>query len=126
MTPSEDQSTGSSVTARLIGLITALSNDEQGELLRKLEEGLLGEKRTHAREPCTISVEYGTSDNAMSGSLQNMSVNGLLLQTDEIDAFSFGQRVHLRISYPNRRSYLQITGKVVRIDSQGIGVTFSK
>ena len=119
-------STGSSVTARLVAVITALSDDEQRELLRKIEEGELAEKRTDARQPYIVSVEYETSGTAKRGSLQNISVGGMLLHTDEVDAFSFGQRVHLRIPYPNRRRHLQISGKVVRIDSQGIGVTFTK
>ena len=124
MTSSEKQSNRSSVAARLVELITDMSDGEQRDLLEQLEEGQITEKREHARKRYIVSVDYVTPEGIQSGSLQNISVGGLLLQTSEISTFSFGQKIRLKVPYPNRQKHIEITGEVVRIDSQGIGVTF--
>ena len=126
MTSSEKQSSRSSVAARLIELITAMSDGEQRDLLEKLEEGHITEKREYARKRYNVSVDYFTSEGLQKGSLQNISVGGLLLQTNEINTFSFGKKIRLRIPYPNRQKHIVITGEVVRTDSHGIGVTFTR
>jgi Tfp pilus assembly protein PilZ len=124
MISSEEQSNRSSVATRLIELITAMSDDEQRDLLAKLEEGYLAEKRKHARKRYNVSVDCITSEGLQKGSLQNISVGGLLLQTNEINTFSLGKKIRLRIPYPNGQKHIVVTGEVVRIDSRGIGVTF--
>ena len=126
MTSSEKQSNRSSVAARLVELITDMYDGEQRDLLEQLEEGQITEKREHARKRYIVSVDYVTPEGIQRGSLQNISVGGLLLQTSEISTFSFGQKIRLKVPYPNRQKYIEITGEVVRIDSQGIGVTFTR
>jgi phosphoribosylaminoimidazole (AIR) synthetase len=126
MSSSDAQSNGSSVAARLIELITDMSDGEQRSLLEKLEEGHIAEKRAHPRKRYIVSVDYVTPEGLQRGALQNISVGGLLLQANEISTFSFGQKIRLRIPHPNRQKYIQTTGQVVRIDSQGIGVTFTR
>lgn len=126
MTSSEKQSNRSSVAARLVELITDMSDGEQQDLLEKLEQGHIAEKRAYDRKRYIVSVDYVTPEGIQSGSLQNISVGGLLLQTSEISTFSFGQKIRLKVPYPNRQKYIEITGEVVRIDSQGIGVTFTR
>ena len=126
MSSSDTQSNLSNVAARLIELITVMSDGEQRDLLEKLEEGHIAEKRAYPRKRYIVSVDYVTPEGLQRGALQNISVGGLLLQTNEISTFSFGQKIRLRIPYPNRPKYIQITGQVVRIDSQGIGVTFTR
>ena len=125
MSSSDTQPNRSSIAARLIELITAMSDGEQRDLLEKLEEGHIAEKREHARKRYNVSVDYVTSEGLQKGSLQNISVGGVLLRTNEINTFSFGQKIRLRIPYPNRQKHIVVTGEVVRIDSHGIGVTFT-
>jgi hypothetical protein len=126
MTSSEEQSNRSNVATRLIELITAMSDDEQRDLLAKLEEGYLAEKREHARKRYNVSVDCITSEGLQIGSLQNISVGGVLLRTNEINTFSFGQKIRLKVPIPNRQKPIVITGEVVRIDSRGIGVAFTR
>jgi Tfp pilus assembly protein PilZ len=126
MSSNETQSNRSNVAARLIELITDMSDGKQRDLLEKLEEGRIAEKRTHPRKRYIVSVDYVTPEGLQKGALQNISVGGLLLQTNEISTFSFGQKIRLRIPYPNRQKYIVITGQVVRIDPQGIGITFTR
>ena len=126
MGSSDTQSNRSSVAARLIELITNMSDGEQRNLLEKLEEGHIAEKRAHPRKRYIVSVDYVTPEGLQRGALQNISVGGLLLQADEISTFSYGQKIRLRIPHPNRQKYIQTTGQVVRIDSLGIGVTFTR
>jgi Tfp pilus assembly protein PilZ len=103
-----------------------MSDGEQRDLLEKLEEGHIAEKRAHPRKRYIVSVDYVTPEGLQRGSLRNISIGGLLLQTNEISTFSFGQKIRLKVPYPNRQKYIEITGEVVRIDSQGIGVTFTR
>jgi hypothetical protein len=124
MASSEKQSNRSRVAARLVQLITAMSPGQQRDLLERLEQGHIAEKRAHPRKPYLVSVDYGTPEGMQRGSLQNISVGGLLLETSEISGFSFAQKIRLKVPYPNCQKYVEITGEVARIDSQGIGVTF--
>ena len=126
MASSEKQANRSGVAARLVQLITAMPARQQRDLLERLEQGNITEKREHPRKPYLVSVDYGTPEGMQRGSLQNISVGGLLLQTSEISTFSFGQKIRLKVPYPNRQKYIEITGEVVRIESQGIGVTYAR
>jgi len=111
-----------SVTARLYELIENMSEDEQLTLLKESEERLFNRKRKHERKPFFMVVDYSAEDRLYKDYIQNISAGGVLIETRM--PFSVGQEVSLCLPLPNYQKYIKITGEVVRISPQGIGVKF--
>ena len=111
-----------SVTARLYELIENMSEDEQLTLLKESEERLFNGKRKHERKPFFMVVDYSAEDRLYKDYIQNISAGGVLIETRM--PFSVGQEVSLCLPLPNYQKYIKITGEVLRISPQGIGVKF--
>jgi Tfp pilus assembly protein PilZ len=111
-----------SVTARLYELIEDMSEDEQLTLLKESEERLSNGKRKHERKPFFMVVDYSAEDRLYKDYIQNISVGGVFIETRM--PFRAGQEVSLCLPLPNYQKYIKITGEVLRISPQGIGVKF--
>jgi Tfp pilus assembly protein PilZ len=112
----------SSVTARLLKLAKKMSEDEQLTLLRELEETLLKGSRKHEREPFFMVVDYSTEDRIYKDYIKDISAGGIFIETRM--PFSVGQELSLPFPLPNYQKYIKITGELIRITPQGIGVKF--
>jgi len=112
----------SSVTARLLEVIRAMSEDEQLALLKELEERLFKGRRKHEREPFFMAVDYSTKDRFYKDYIQDISAGGVFIETRM--PFRAGQEVSLSFPLPNYQKYIKTTGEVVRISPHGIGVRF--
>ena len=55
--------------------------EQKQELLSLLEDWQYGHKRGGARKPCSVDVDYATDGRAFKGSIKNVSVNGLFIET---------------------------------------------
>jgi Tfp pilus assembly protein PilZ len=81
------------------------------------------EKRKHPRKACLISVECNIKDNIFTNYVQNISNDGVFIETK--DSFEIGQRVTLKILAPyNLTNVKHLVGEIVRIDLTGIAVRF--
>lgn len=69
-----------------------------------------------------ISVEYDTEDGSYRSVIQNISVDGIFIETGE--SFSVGQEISLTFSMGNELTPFMITGKVADRLPQGIQVIF--
>jgi Tfp pilus assembly protein PilZ len=67
-------------------------------------------------------VDYSAEDRLYKDYIQNISVGGVFIETRM--PFRAGQEVSLCLPLPNYQKYIKITGEVVRISPQGIGVKF--
>ena len=112
----------SSVTARLLEAIKAMSEDEQLALLKELEERLFKGRRKHEREPFFIVVDYSVEDRFYKSHIQNISAGGVFIETRM--PFKAGQEVSLTFPLPDYQKYIKINGEVVRVTPRGIGVKF--
>ena len=112
----------SSVTARLLEVIKAMSEDEQLALLKELEERLFKGRRKHEREPFFMAVDYSTEDRFYKDYIQNISAGGVFIETRM--PFRAGQEVSLTFPLPDYQKYIKIIGEVVRVTPHGIGVKF--
>ena len=54
---------------------------ERRQLLAILEEWEHGNKRVHPRKSCSVPVDYAADGRAFHGSIKNVSVNGLFIET---------------------------------------------
>ncbi len=80
------------------------------------------DKRKHPRKNCGLKV------NLKSGAINDLkrardiSLGGIFIETDE--EFTVGQEISLSIPFTNQDHYIQVTGKVVRIEKGGVGIQF--
>ena len=82
------------------------------------------EKRRHPRKPCLISVECNIKDNIFTNYIQNISHDGVFIETK--DSFEIGQRITLKILAPyNLTNVKHLVGEIVRIETTGIAVKFT-
>ncbi len=83
------------------------------------------EKRKFPRKPCLISVECGLKDSVFTNHIQNISNEGVYIETTE--SFSVGQEISLRILAPYKLNQIKnIIGEIVRVEPLGIAVRFRK
>ncbi|MFB0520138.1 MAG: PilZ domain-containing protein [Desulfatiglandales bacterium] len=122
MSASGKKSNESSVLDRLYKLIKDMSEDEQLTLLKELEERLFKDKREHKRKPFFMVVDYSTDDRAYKDYIQNISTGGVFIETRM--PLSVGQVVSLSFPLRDYQKCIKITGEVVRVSPQGIGVKF--
>ena len=112
---------------RLIAIINDMSDEEQQDLITELEDRQSRDMRRYERKSQSMPVEYVAQDHTSQGVIKDISVGGVLLETNEIGgSFSIGEDIILSIQYPNQEKYIKIRGEVVRIEPQRIGVKFKK
>lgn len=112
----------STSTARMMELITNISEDQQRALLSQLEACQTGDRREHQRTPCFVPVDYATQDQVFKGFIQDISAGGLSIQPRT--SFSVGEEITLTFSPPNCQEPIKIKGEIVRSNRLGIGVQF--
>jgi len=112
---------------RLLEKINDMSDEEQQDLIAELEDRQSRDMRRYERKSQSMPVEYVAQDHSSQGVIKDISVGGVLLETNEIGgSFSIGEDIILRLQYPNQEKYIKIRGEVVRIEPQRIGVKFKK
>lgn len=124
------------VTLRLIELILDMPDTDQFNLLKDLEDNHFGEKkeasnkkpipyeemRDHPRKTSLIAVDCTTHDVCFTNFIQNISDGGVFIETNA--HFYVGQQLKMNFSLPEIEDPIAVDGKVLRVDSQGIGVKF--
>ncbi len=108
-------------------LIYSMSEIKRRDLLEKLvtwQHSKAAEMREHPRKPSLISVEYSSDDVDFSDFIQDISKGGVFIQTD--GNFHIGHVITLTFSHPKAEKVITVKGKVVRVDTSGIGVQFDE
>jgi hypothetical protein len=117
---SADKLSISAVTTRIIEIVLAMPLDERRTLLKYLEEKHIAGRRKYPRKTYFMEVNFATPDRASSGFIQNISSDGLFVETKE--PLAVGQQLTLSFRLPNSEEQLKIIGEIVRVSPQGIGV----
>ena len=102
--------------------ITDMCKHTERTDLEELEEMVFEGKRKHYRKTLLTVVDYITQGNAYKDFIQNISPGGVFIETPM--PFSVGQELSLTFALPSYQKHIKITGEVVRISPQGIGVKF--
>ena len=114
--------TVSAATSRLISLILKMSPSEILEILKTVEEKELEKKRKSPRINYFMEVNYVVDDRAFSGYINNISTEGVFIETAEI--FQLNSNITLTFALPNSQGHIRVAGKIVRITTEGIGIAF--
>ena len=115
------------VRAFIFEIINSMSEAEMRQLLKDLEKWQQSKsayKRKHPRKSTFIDTDFADDDRAYKGFIRNISESGLFIET-EIPLL-VNQELTITFSLPHSESPIRITGKIVRTDSNGIGVEFDK
>ena len=108
-------------------LIPSISETERRYLLKKLVNWYHSksiELREYPRKPFSIPVAHSTNDVRFIYFIQNISDDGVFIQTD--GNFNIGQQIIMNFSLTKVEKDIAVSGKVVRVDSCGIGVKFDE
>ncbi len=94
------------------------------DIRRRIDEYRTGrpEKRFHPRKTPLIVVDFVVENRAYGGFIHNISDGGALIETRE--SFSAGQDITLTFTSPCNQRHIKLTGEIVRVDPEGIGVMF--
>jgi Tfp pilus assembly protein PilZ len=108
-------------------LISSISETERRYLLKKLVNWYHSksiELREYPRKPFSMPVEHSTNDVKFIYFIQNISDGGAFIQTDV--NFQIGQQIIMNFSLFKVDQDIVVSGKVVRVDSRGIGMKFDE
>lgn len=123
MTNNDNQLTREEVYNKILTIIASLSESRMRKVLRSLEkwqQSKFDEKREYPRKKTFVWTEFSANKRSFTDFIQNLSVSGLYIETQL--PFFVGEELSMTFSLPGADAPIKITGKIVRIDSKGIGV----
>lgn len=115
------------VRAFIFEIIDDMSDTEMRQLLKDLEKWRKSknEKRKYPRKSTLINITYSSDQRRIfEDFVRNISAGGLFIETNLLS--ELGQKLTMTFSHPGSGDPIKVLGKVIRVDSQGIGVKFNK
>ncbi len=115
-----------SLANQLIKRIIDMSDNQRLILMKHLEEIASdtnnGDKRRKPRKDCLINVNMRLQGPRYTSYILDINQYGAFIETNE--DLTVGQQMSLTFASPNSRESLNITGEIIRKDTQGVGVRF--
>jgi len=127
MTNNDNKIDREEVYSKILTIISILSEAQMRKLLKSLEkwqQSKFDEKRKYPRKQTFIWTECSANSRFFTDFIQNLSVSGLFIETQF--PFFVGEELSMTFSFPGTDDPIKITGKIVRVDSNGIGVQFDE
>lgn len=115
------------VRAFIFEIIDDMSDTEMRQLLKDLEkwQKSKNEKRKYPRRSTLIDITYLSDQRRIfEDFVRNISAGGLFIETNLLS--ELGQKLTMTFSHPGSGDPIKVLGKVIRVDSGGIGVKFNK
>jgi len=115
------------VRAFIFEIINSMSDEEMRQHLKDLENWQKSkfEMRKHPRRSTHMDITYSSDQRRIfEDFVQNISAGGLYIETNLVT--ELGQELTMTFSHPDSSDPIKILGKIVRVDSNGIGVKFNK
>jgi Tfp pilus assembly protein PilZ len=115
------------VRAFIFGIIDDMSDAEMRQLLEDLEkwQKSKNEKRKYPRKTTLMDIIYSSDKRRVfEDFVKNISAGGLYIETNLVS--ELGQQLNMTFSHPESGKPIKVSGKIIRVDSAGIGVRFNK
>ena len=115
------------VRAFIFGIIDEMSDAEMRQLLKDLEkwQNSKDEKRKYPRKTTLMDITYSSDQRRVfEDFVRNISAGGLYIETNLVT--ELGQQLNMTFSHPESGIPIKVSGKIIRVDSGGIGVRFNK
>ncbi|UCD32313.1 MAG: PilZ domain-containing protein [Desulfobacterales bacterium] len=113
---------GASVTDQLIERIKRMTLENQEVLLHELDGRQDRKRRQHDRKTFFMSVDYVVQDRYFRDFIQDVSDTGVFIKTSQ--NVLPGQQILMTFMSPDNQKPFKISGDVVRVTPEGIGVKF--
>ena len=114
------------VRAFIFEIINEMSDMEMRQLLNDLEkwQKSKNEKRKYPRRSMLIDITYSSDQRRIfEDFVRNISAGGLFIETNLLS--EIGQKLTMTFSHPSSGDPIKVSGKIIRVDSGGIGVKFN-
>ena len=82
------------------------------------------ERRQSARTPVTVRIEYETVDSLFSEFTRNINEGGVFIETRK--PLGLEENVQLQFQLPGDEEPVKLSGRVVRVESSGMGIEFGE
>ena len=92
--------------------------------LEKWQQAKRTSKREYPRKDASIYAFLEADDLSFSDFIKNISSGGLYIETEA--PLSVNKELFIRFLHPDTGTLTRVTGKIVRVDSKGLGVEFDK
>jgi Tfp pilus assembly protein PilZ len=102
--------------------VDGLSEEKMRRLLKYLDEEQAPQQRRYERKDFFKIIDYAVGDRFYRDVISDISAGGAFIETSE--TFSKGQKILMTFMSPDYERPFKISGEIVRIHSDGIGVTF--
>jgi Tfp pilus assembly protein PilZ len=115
------------IRSRISEIISRMSEAQSRKFLKGLEKWQqfnLVENRKYQRKKTFILVDCSNDRIVFTDFIQNLSASGLFIET-RLPLY-VGEKLSLTFSLTDIEDHVKITGKIVRVDSKGIGVQFEE
>ncbi|MGD8981360.1 MAG: PilZ domain-containing protein [Desulfobacterales bacterium] len=115
------------VRAFIFEIIDDMSEKEMRQLLKDLErwQKSKDEKRKYPRRSTLMEITYSSDQRRIfEDFIRNVSAGGLFIETNLVT--ELGQKLTMTFSHPDSGDPIKVLGKIIRVDSGGIGVKFNK
>ena len=112
---------------RISVIVASMSETEIRRLLKGLEkwqQSKLRDKRENHRENTSIYAFFESEDLSFREFIKNLSSGGLYFETKT--PLSTNKELFISFLHPESRALVKVKGRIVRVDSEGIGVEFDK
>ena len=115
------------VRAFIFEIIDDMSETEMRQLLKDLEgwQKSKNEKRKYPRRSTLMEITYSSDQRRIfEDFVRNISAGGLFIETNLVT--ELGQKLTMTFCHPGSGDPIKVLGKIIRVDSGGIGVKFNK
>ena len=135
MENNDNKSSVTEVHARILKIISTLSESQMEQLLHYLKkweqleptdkhESKFPEKREYPRKNASVYTIYETKKGDFRDFTKNISVGGVLMEPETI--LPLHEDIFMTFFHSNFTFPVRTNGKVVRVDQDGAGVQFSQ
>jgi hypothetical protein len=115
------------VRNRITEIVYRMSEDENRKLLKgleKWEKTKSADQREHPRKNTSIYAICQTDNNHFRDFTKNVSAGGVFIGTET--RLSVNEDIFATFLHDRFRSPVRVSGKIVRIEPNGVGIKFSK
>lgn len=124
----KNQNSISAVTAQLFDIILKMPIKERRELLEQLKAQRDKRTRKFGRKDYLMCVEFTVKGAFYTGFINNISSGGVFIEClpDHARRMAKGDPILLTFNHPDKQLHIKISGEIVRVNDNGVGVSFDK
>jgi Tfp pilus assembly protein PilZ len=117
----------SEVQNRIFEIIDSMPEIEMRNFLIGLEkwkQSKHNHRRKHPRKDTSIYALFETNGLSFREYIKNLSDSGLFIDTNI--PVSSNNKLFVQFVHPDSKNVVRLNGKIVRVDSKGLGIQFDK